>query len=489
VTKIDEVLIEVRPGRMRTALLNAGRLVELIVEDENNRSLVGSIYLGRVEKIIASLNAAFIDLGLQRAGFLALAEARPAGLKGNAKETISNYLCEGDKVVVQVLRDAFEDKGPKLTTHLSLSAATVVLTPGDPVVRISKRIDERQGRDRLETLLAAQAGPEEGFVVRTAAAQASDGVIIADMDSLRESWATLQSTAQAGRPPSLLLGEVDGVIRAVRDRLIAGSSKVVIDDTAAYLRARSLLEKAAPEQLERLHHHRGSVPLLGAEELADDLERALASTVSLPSGGTVIFSETPALIAIDVNVGGAAKGGREQSSLNTNLEAAIEIARQIRLRNLSGLLVIDFVSMKNRDNGAKLLDALRLALNDDPQQVFLGGFTRFGLVELTRKRTAPSLAALLGGPCPVCGGSGSGLSPETIAFKALDQLAQEADWQPSLGLELITGQRIADVLARPLKGALAALEERLGRKVTITLERQMADGDFDIRKIKETSNG
>jgi len=477
---MDEVLIEVRPGRTRTALLSAGRLVELIVEDAGQRSLVGNIYLGRVEKIIASLNAAFIDLGLPRSGFLALAEARPVGTKGQANETISSYLCEGDKVVVQILRDPFEDKGPKLTTRLAISAGTVVLTPGDRAIRISKSISDPQSRAALQTLLEGLAGPQEGFVVRTAALAAPNEALTGDIAALRETSARVQSEASHGQPPQLLHAEPDGVIRAVRDRLIAGSSKVVIDDTATYLRAKAVLEKQAPEQRDRLVLHQGPAGLLAEEELADELERALAAEVSLPSGGTVIFSETPALIAIDVNVAGTAGGGREQSSLKTNLEAADEIARQIRLRNLSGLLVVDFVSMKSKGNGAKLVEAVRAAVASDPQQVFVGGLTRFGLFEMTRKRGRPSLATMLGRVCPTCGGSGHGLSPETIAYSALDRLAQEAGHEPSQEFQLITGQAIADALSGSLAAALAALEERLGRKLTISVEAKMADDAFEI---------
>jgi ribonuclease G len=479
VTKVDEILIEVRPGRTRTACLGAGRLIELIVEDDHHRSLIGNIYLGRVEKVIGSLNAAFLDLGLERSGFLALAEARPIGTKGSAHESISSYLCEGDKVVVQILRDAFEDKGPKLTTRLALSAGSVVLTPGDPAIRISKRINDADKRDHLQTMLAELAGPEEGFVVRTAARDASDEAIARDVAGLREDFLNLQSAAAAGSPPTLLQAEPDAVIRALRQDV----ARVVVDDTAVFLKTKALLEKQAPDQLPRLVLHQGAKLLLGDEQVVDDLEQALAGEISLPSGGSVIFSETPALIAIDVNVAGTTGGGREQAALKTNLEAAKDIARQIRLRNLSGLLVIDFVSMKSHDNGAKLLDVLRDAVAGDPQQVFVGGFTRFGLVELTRKRARPSLATILGGPCPICGGSGNGLSPETVAYRALDRLAQEADWEPSEALQLIAGQRLVDILAGPLKGALQGLEERLGRKVAITPDAKRGDGEYEIARI------
>ena len=486
----DEVLIEVRPGRVRTALRAAGRLIELIVEDENQPSLVGNIYLGRVEKVIDSLNAAFVDLGLQRSGFLALAEARPAGSQQNANDTISRYLCEGDKIVVQVLRDPFEDKGPKLTTRLALTARTVILTPGDPAIRISRRIEDKQTRDRLETLLKDSAGPEEGFIARTAALEAPDEDCAADIATLREAFLNIEMGRDTRKPPTLLLSESDGVIRTLCDLVPAAVEKVMVDDTQAYLRAKSFLEKHSPNLLEKLVHDKGAGPFFEEEELANDLDRALASEIFLPSGGSVIFSETPALIAIDVNAGGVSKGGREQSALKANLEAALEIALQIRLRNLSGLLIVDFISMKSKDNGAKLLDALKRGVADDPNQVFVGGFTRFGLVEMTRKRTRPSLAASLMDECHSCDASGIVLSAETIAYQALDRLAVESAADPSQKLELITTEKVVSAFDGPVKKALLALEEQLGRKLTIRTKSGLGGVGFEIfRGEKEKGEG
>jgi ribonuclease E len=263
-------------------------------------------------------------------------------------------------------------------------------------------------------------------------------------------------------------------------------ARVVVDDTAAFLKAKALLEKWDPDQLHRLTLHQGEKWLLHKEHLVDDLERALAAEILLPSGGSVIFSETPALIAIDVNVGGTTGGGREQVALKTNLEAVEDIASQIRLRNLSGLLVIDFVSMKSHDNGAELLDAFRSAVSADPQQIFVGGFTRFGLIELTRKCSRPPLASILGSPCQQCGGSGNGLSLETIAYDALDRLTQEALWERSQGVYLIVGRSLAETLAGKLKPAVQGVEKRLGHNVRITLEPKLSDGEFEIARTSNT---
>ena len=478
--KTDEVLIEVRPGRVRTALINAGRLVELIVEDETRPSVVGNIYLGRIEKVIESLNAAFVDLGLNRSGFLALAEARPRNTGGDSKSSISKYLREGEKVVVQVLRDPFEDKGPKLTTHVALTARTVILTPGDPAIRISRQIENKEIRTRQENLLKELAGPEEGFIVRTAAQKASDDDILADVTALRDAWSKVLVKFEATSSPFLLFGEPDGVLKALRDLVPADARRVVIDDVSAYVRASAHLEKQAPALLDRLIHHKETSPLFASEELLENIDQALSARVELPSGGSLIFSETPALVAIDVNVAGASAGGREQSALKTNLEAAVEIARQIRLRNLSGLLVIDFISMKKRDNGTKVLEILVHDVADDPNQVFVGGFTRFGLVEMTRKRTRQSLASSLGASCQACSGSGAGPSAQTIAYQALDRLAVEAGADPSQKLELITSESVAVALKGPVNKALSAFEERLGFRVTINIDADLRGEGFEV---------
>ena len=478
--KVNEVLIEVRPGRTRTALVTDGRMVEMIVEDENHPSLVGNIYLGRVEKIIDSLNACFVDMGLDRSGFLAIAEVRPVGSETKAGDTISKYLCEGDKVCVQVQRDPFEDKGPKLTTRLTLMSRSVILTPGETAIKISHRIDSIETRARLKSLLSDMAGQEEGFIVRTAAESASNEDITAHIASLREEYLAIETGLYTGATPALLHGVGDSVIRALRDWTPGDVNKIVIDDIQAYLIAKKFLKQQAPALLKRLSHHKGPQPLFGEEQLADDIEEALAARVDLSSGGSVIISETPALIAMDVNVAGTSKGERERSVLETNLEASAEIARQIRLRNLSGLLVVDFVSMKNRAGKDKVLAALKQHVGDDSEKVFVAGFTRFGLIEITRKRGRPSLKTSLGKDCHLCGGSGLSLTAKTHGFNALDRLRVEGLSFPSQRLELRASKAVAACFGGPLKTALGVLQAELGLKMTITVDVAMEDEYFDI---------
>lgn len=479
----ESVLIEVRPGRIRTALMQEDRLVDLIVSDESSPSLVGNIYLGRVESVLDNLNAAFIDIGIGRSGFLAMAEARPAGVPGDRSDKISKYIHEGEKVVVQVLRDGVEDKGPKLTIRMALTARSVILTPDDPAIRISRRIDDADERARLEKLLKDFAEENEGFIVRTAAEKAINQDILSDAEGLREAYNAIEVARDTGTSPSVLHQEPDGVLRALRDIVPEQVAAIEVDDIDAYRQAKDYLDKHASGLKGRLSHYRDATPMFEREDVADDLDKAMQAEVTLPSGGTIIFSDTPALVAIDVNTKGSVKGGREQAALTTNLEAAKEIARQVRLRNLSGLLVVDFVSLKNKDNDAKVMEALKAAVAGDPGQVFVGGYTRFGLAEMTRKRTRPTLAATLGEACPDCQGNGVVLSVETIAYEALDRVAAEADAEPPKGLQLVVSPGVAGALQGPVEAAVKGLEGRLGRKVAIQEDADLYDEDYSVERV------
>ncbi|MHA1598911.1 MAG: Rne/Rng family ribonuclease [Alphaproteobacteria bacterium] len=475
-----DIFISMRPGRASTAVVEDGRLVELLVEDEGAGSLVGNIYLGRVEKVLDQLAAAFVDIGLGKSGFLGLAEARPVNAERDGADSISDYLSEGDKVVVQVQRDGFEEKGAKLTARLALTGRTMILTPGDAAVRISRRIDDADVRSRLDSLIGGLKEEDEAYIVRTIAAGASDDDIGNDIEGLRQSWLSIEAARDTQSPPSLLLGEPDSINRALRDLAGDDVGRIVIDDAQAFTSAKAWCASQAPALVDRLSHHNATRPLFEAENIEDDIDNALSPEVALPSGGSIIFGETPALIAIDVNSGGTSRGGAEQSALAANLEAAAEIAAQIRLRNLSGLLVIDFISMKKHDNNEKLLGALKKAVAGDPMSVFVGGFTRFGLVEMTRRRGREQLSKMLTARCDMCAGVGKTRSPMTAGLTALDRLLSESDATPSARLGLLVSPELADALDGEAVAALKAAEERLGRTVAVTVDDELAVDGFDI---------
>ncbi len=484
------VLISVRPGRTRAALVENGALVDIHIHDDGHRSRVGNIYLGRVEKVLGSLSAAFVDLGGAESGFLAAADARPPGETATAD--ISGYVTEGQAVVVQVQRDGFEDKGPKLTARVALGGRALILTPGDPGVRLSRRIDDGAERARLETLARDLALPGEGFILRTAALGLGAESLAREAGMLRQAWVDIGARADRATAPELLSDTSGALEHILRDFSPGDVGRIVIDDPDALSRAGAWCANAAPDLTDRLEPYSGPAPLFeffdaktcngGEDSIEAALDEALSLALALPSGGSVLFGETPALVAIDVNAGGAAKGGKGQTVLASNLQAVDLIARQIRLRNLSGLLVVDFISMKNKKDQGRVLDALKRAVAADPENVFVGGFTRFGLLEMTRRRGRPALSSVLMAPCGLCAGQGRVVSGLSAAHRALDRLAREADAAPAERVSLSASPAIVGALHGPAGPALEAINNRFGRKFKIVTDDDLAADGFEIQR-------
>jgi len=484
-SKQTEIMICVRPGRVRTALIEDRALVDLIVEDTDRGGVAGNVYLGRVEKILGHMGAAFVDIGLARSGFLALPEARPVGAEPFEGEGINDHLAEGDRIVVQVLRDPFEDKGAKLSRRIALTGRQVILTPDDPAIRISRRIADEAARSRLQALLAGYEGDGNGFIVRTAAAAAGDAEIEADAAELSQAWATICSDSADAQPPALLHSDGDAVLRTLRDLATGDISRIVIDDADAVARAKTYCRAAAPGLEARIVHYMGAKPLFeeeeaGGEPIAAAIEEALRPEIALPSGGSVIFSETPALVAIDVNAAGAGRGRTEDAALAVNLEAARLIAWQLRLRNLSGLIAIDFLKMKSEAAAAKVVDAVKVGVAGDPSPVFVGGFTRFGLLEMTRRRRRQSLKAQLTAHCEMCEGHGYVASGPSAAHAALDAYAADSAHAPGANRSLLVSPEIAEALEGPVAAALDALNARIGRPIDIETDGDLAVDGFEI---------
>jgi ribonuclease G len=481
---IDEILINAQPGETRIALMDAGRLVELIVSRPGMESVVGNIYLGRVERVMSGLQAAFVEVGLARAAFLALSEARPPGTAGDG--LIGNHLTEGDAVVVQVQRDAFEDKGAKLTTHVALAGRSLIHTPGREEVKISRRIEDPETRARLAEFLQNKAVDDGGFIARAAAANAGLENLAADIAGLRRTWAGITERSASERPPALLWRELDPVLRIIRDEGGDALRRIVVDDGEERTRIKTYCRDAAPRLADLVAADDGSCPLFEATGVEEQIAKALAATVPLPSGGDIIISETPALTAIDVNTGGLDGASREETAYLTNLQAAEEAARQIRLRNLSGLLAIDFVAMKRRRHGTEVLDALRKAAATDPGKPYVIGFTRLGLVEMTRRKKRESLVNILMNPCPACTGTGRMKSSLTVAFEALRAAEREnASW-PGGALGIWAAAAVIKTLGGAAARARGRTEERLGRPLVLIVDEDMAADAFAFGPVDAT---
>jgi ribonuclease G len=469
---MTDILINAQPGETRMALIEDGRLAEVEVARTGARSAVGDIYLGRVDGVRAALDAAFIDIGLERSGFLALPEARPHGEDGG-NDGIGDYVSEGESVLVQVQRDAFQDKGAKLTTHITLPGAVLVMAPGRPGVGVSKRIAGEETRRRLRNRIQELAG--DGFIARTAAAGASDDAIGRDLAALADIWSEIVSQREAAKAPARLHGELDPVLRRLRDGALA--HRIVIDCPDTLARARAFADRQRPDLADRLHPHSGKAPLFEAEGIEEQIDAALDPLVALPGGGAIIIEETRALTAIDVDTGpGGSRGGCDDAILVTNIEAADEIARQVRLRNLAGLLVVDFVSMRRRPHRYRVLDALRRSLAPDPSDPQVIGFTTLGLVEMTRRRGRPSLAQVL------CGRNSGGRrkSALTVAFDVLRAVGREARARPGGALCVTAAADVIQALQGAAGDALAAAEVRLGRPLALIADPSCRREGFHV---------
>ena len=487
---IDHVLISASPGETRTALLTHGRLVEILISRAGGESLVGNVYLGRVASVNKGLDAAFVDIGTGRDGFLAVAEARtetrPAGKEG--RDAIGDYLNEGVEVLVQVTRDPLEHKGAKLTTRMTLPGVNLIFRPRQAGIAISRRIDDDAARARLTDLITGLApkftqdlaSGGGGFIVRTAAAGAETPAIEEEAARLTARWREIEDRAATAKPPRLLLAEVSPAFGALRCGGGSGIEKIIADDAAALAGVRGFCEAEMPAQAKLVELHQGPEALFEAYGVEEQIDAALSPTVALPGGGSLIISQTPALTAIDVNTGSADKGSRERTAFLVNLEAAHEVVRQIRLRNLSGLIVIDFVPVRDNARKQEVVDALRQAAAAVALSVFIAGTTRLGLVEMTRPRHGPTLLDIL---CGVTASAPTAVkSPLTLALEALRAVLRRGG---GTGVTLKASPDVIEALRAPEGPGSAALalrqaEQRLGLAIGLARDHTLAEGRYDI---------
>jgi len=482
---IDRILISACPGEIRIAEMSKGRLAGIGIHRLGAETRVGDVYVGRVEAVIHNLQAAFVEIGEERSGFLGLAEARPVphfGRDNEPDDAIGDYVNEGDRILVQVTRDAEEDKGAKLTARISLSGRDLVFTPQGSGINISRRIHDAAERDRLtgilEGMLAGEGAPEGtqgGFIVRTAAAEAHDEDIAAEAVRLRARWLDIEAARDQAQGVSAVHRDAPPALRILRERGGAELESVVVDDAALYAEMQAFVADEMPDLAEILTRHAGSEPLFEAEGVEEMIEAALDVYVPLPSGGNILISETPALTAVDVNTGSADFGGRDKTNLEVNKEAAREIARQMVLRNLSGLIIVDLVSMRRRDAQDELGEVFAAALAGDPQHPNLVGFTRLGLAELTRRRAGASLQELM------CGEPAAPrVSAETTALAALRAVLSEAARAAQPAYALRVHPDVAKVLDNEFAAPLAETREKLGGVLEIVADGDMAPDVFRV---------
>jgi ribonuclease G len=456
----------------------AGVVQELLIERAASRGLVGNIYVGRVARVLPGMQSAFVEIGLERAAFLHVAD-----IWDRKDEPIEKTLSEGQPLLVQVVKDPIGSKGARLSTQVSIAGRLLVYLPLDAHIGISQRIEDENGRaalrERLKDLLPA--GARGGFIVRTLAENAPEQELRADLAYLRELWKSINERSLGAQPPLLVYQDLSLAQRVLRDMVSASTTRVLVDSRENFQKLAAFAERYMPQVRSRLEHYTGERPLFDLYDVEAEIERALSRRVDLKSGGTLIIDQTEALTTIDVNTGGYV-GNRnfDDTVFKTNLEAAQAIARQLRLRNLGGIIILDFIDMESAEHRNAVLDELRRALARDRTRVTLNGFTGLGLVEMTRKRTRESLAHVLCEPCPTCGGRGEVRTAHTVCYDILREILREARAFNAREFRVIAAQGVIDLLLEDEADSLTMLSDFIGKPISVQVETGYSPEQFDI---------
>jgi len=479
----EEILINVTPQETRVAVIQHGTVQEVQIERASARGLVGNIYMGRVVRVLPGMQSAFVDIGGLRAAFLHVADIWGHRANGEEARPIERLLAEGQSLMVQVVKDPIGTKGARLSTQVSIAGRLLVYLPQESHIGISQRIEDEeerlQLREKLQQLLPPAAGG--GFIIRTMAEAATDRELLADVEYQRKLWRDIQDKARIAAPAALLYQDLDLSLRVLRDFANDDTARILVDSRETFLKVRSFALEFTPNVAERLEHYAGERPLLDLYGVEDEIEKALARRVDLKSGGYLIIDQTEALTTVDVNTGGFV-GGRsfDDTIFKTNLEAAQVIARQLRLRNLGGIIIIDFIDMDSVEHKNAVLNEFRKALLRDRTRMTVNGFTQLGLVEMTRKRTRESLAHVLCEPCPVCQGRGELKTAQTVCYQILRELLREARQFDAREFRILASQQVIDLFLDEESQSLAMLSDFIGKPVSLLVESQYNQEQFDI---------
>jgi len=483
----EDILINCTPQETRVGVMQAGAPQELHIERAANRGLVGNIYVGKVARVLPGMQSAFIEIGLERAGFLHVAdiweERQNTQLNDAPAKPIERILSEGQSRLVQVIKDPIGTKGARLSTQISIAGRLVVYLPQDPHIGISQRIEDETERQLLREKLAQLLSADEtgGFIIRTVAETATDAELRGDIEYLKKLWHGIRGRALTAPAPTLLYQDLSLAQRVLRD--IAGEStgRIIIDSRENFQKLQEFAAEYTPKVLEKLEHYTGERPLFDLYNVEDEIERALARRVELKSGGYLILEQTEAMTTIDVNTGGYV-GTRsfDDTIFKTNLEAAQVIARQLRLRNLGGIIIIDFIDMESAEHRSAVLAELNKALARDRTRISVNGFTGLGLVEMTRKRTRESLEHVLCEPCTTCGGRGVVKTAQTVCYEVLREILREARQFNAREFRILASQSVIDLFLEEESQSLAMLGDFIGKPVSMQVETSYGQEQFDI---------
>lgn len=478
-----EILINVTPQETRVAVMHLGVVQELHIERIGQRGLVGNIYFGKVSRVLPGMQSAFIDIGLERAAFLHVADIWEERQGQNDTRPIEHILHEGQGLMVQVIKDPIGTKGARLSTQITFAGRFLVFLPQDSHIGISQKIGDEADRELLRQKLqqVIPEGESGGFIIRTMAEEAGVDELRADVGYLRQLWANIQQLARVAAQKTILYQDLNLSLRVLRDFASHDTGRIWVDSRETYLKLMEFAEQYSPSTVNKLQHYVAERPLFDLYAVEAEIERALARRVDLKSGGYLIIDQTEALTTVDVNTGGFV-GVRnfDDTVFKTNLEAAQAIARQLRLRNLGGMVIVDFIDMDNRDHQHEVFMEFKKALARDPTRISIHDFSPLGLIEMTRKRTRESLAHVLCAPCPVCQGRGEVKTAQTICYEILREIVRESRQYNAREFRILAAQTVIDLFLDEESQSLAQLCDFIGKPVSLQVETMYVQEKYDI---------
>ncbi len=479
----EEILINVTPPETRVAVIENGVLQEVIIERTRERGMVGNIYKGEVCRVLPGMQAAFVDIGLPRAAFLHLSDLCSKELEKKGSENIEHYLHEGQHILVQVLKDPLGSKGARITMEVSIPSRFQVYMPYGSCSGVSQRIECESERVRLRACLEAFREEHQcgGFIARTAAECVEEPILVADMLFLLKLWESIAEKISGAKPKQFIHKDLPLSVRTLRDLYKEGIDRVRVDSRETYHRLLEFAEVFVPEIVPAIEHYTGECPVFDIYNVEDEIKKALERKVKLKSGGHLVFDQTEAMTTVDVNTGGYV-GGRnlEETIFKTNLEAAQTIARQLRLRNLGGIIIIDFIDMNSEDHKKQVLKALERHLEKDRAKTKITEVSILGLVEMTRKRTRESLEHILCEPCCACGGRGVLKTPESICLEIFREIIREVRQYKVQTLLVLASNGVVEMLLDEEADMLAELETFLGVQIKFRAEAQYNQEQYDV---------
>ncbi|MGV6810233.1 MAG: ribonuclease G [bacterium] len=485
-----ELLVNVTPQETRVALVENGVLQEVQIERSAQKGIVGNIYKGTVSRVLPGMEAAFIDIGQERAAFLHISDLPPPLNETIEKSEVSNdlsirdLLYEGKKLLVQAIKEPLGTKGARLTAYVTTPSRYLVLMPDSRNIGVSSKISSEEERKRLKQVLQQLKKEENcqyGYIIRTAAEGASEDSLRREIRFLNKVWQCMQEAVDVAEPGSLIYSDLPIVQRILRDMVGEKLNRILIDSRETVARVQQFCQSFIPELANIIEHYPGERPLFDLHGVEDEIQKALEKKVQLKSGGYIIIEQTEAMTTIDVNTG-AFVGHRtlEETIFKTNLQAAQAIARQIRLRNLGGIIILDFIDMELESHRQEVLQALEKALDKDFAKTYISNVSPLGLVEMTRKRTRESLEHVLCEPCPTCSGTGYIKTAETVCYEVFREILRESRQFNAKEFLILASQEVVDLLLDEEASSLLELQEFIDTPIRFQAEMLYTQEQYDV---------